>query len=150
MLCCCYCCSVTHSWAPWNSMDSSMPGFPVLHLSWSFSNSWPFNQWCHPTISPSVIPFSSWLQSFPLSGSFPNSQLFTSNGQSIRVSASASVLPMNIQGWFPLGLTGLIFLQCRGLSRVFSNTTVQKHPFFSAQLSLSLNSHIHTWPLEKP
>ena len=126
MLCCCYCCSVTHSWAPWNSMDSSMPGFPVLHLSWSFSNSWPFNQWCHPTISPSVIPFSSWLQSFPLSGSFPNSQLFTSNGQSIRVSASASVLPMNIQGWFPLGLTGLISLLSKGLSRVFSSTIVRK------------------------
>ena len=92
--------------------------------------------WCHPTISSSVIPFSSCLQSFPASGSFPRSQYFPSRGQSIGISTSASVLPMNIQDWFPLGLTGLISLQSKGLSRVFSNTTVQKHQFFIAQLCL--------------
>ena len=100
------------------------------------SNSWPSSQWCHPTISSSVIPFSSCLLSFPASGSFPMSQFFASGGQSSGVSASASVLPMNIQGWFPLGLTGLISLQSKGLSRVFSNTTVQKHQFLGVQLSL--------------
>ena len=94
------------------------------------SNSCPLSQWCHPTISSSVIPFSSHLQSFPASRSFHMSQFFTSGGQSIRISASASVLPMNIQDWFPLGLTGWISLQSKGLSRVFSNTTVQKHQFF--------------------
>ena len=109
------------------------------------SNSCPLGQWCHPIISSSVIPFSSCLQSFPSSGSLPMSQFFTSGSQSIGVSASASVLPMNIQDWFPLGLIGLISLQSKGLSRVFSNTTVQKHQFFSAQLSLWSNSHIHTW-----
>ena len=92
--------------------------------------------WCHPTISSSVIPFSSHLQSFPASGSFPMSQFLASGGQSIGVSASASVLPMNIQNWFPWGLTGLISLQSKEHSRVFSKTTVQKHQFFSAQLSL--------------
>ena len=100
------------------------------------SNSCPLSQWCHPTISSSVIPFSSCLQSFPISGSFPVSQFFASGGQSIRVSASASVLPMNIQDWFPLGWTGWISLQSKGLSRVFSNITVQKHHLFFAQLSL--------------
>ena len=100
------------------------------------SNSCPLRWWCHWTISSSVVPFSSHLQSFPASGSFPVSQLFTSDGQSIGASASASVLPMNIQGWFPLGLTGLISFQSKGLSRVFSSTTVQNHQFFSAQLSL--------------
>ena len=100
------------------------------------SNSCPLNQWCHPTISSSVIPFSSSLQSFPASGSFPMSQLFASGGQSIGASASALVLPMTIQDWFPLGWTGWISLQSKGLSRVFSNTTVQKHQFFGAQLSL--------------
>jgi len=90
-----------------------------------YSNSCPLSQWCHPTISPTVIPFSSCLQSFPASGSFPMSQFFVSGGQSIGVSASASVLPMNIQDWFPLGWTGLISLQSKGLSRVFSNSTVQ-------------------------
>ena len=100
------------------------------------SNSCPSSQWCDPTISSSVIPFSSCLQSFPASGSFPVSQLFISAGQTIGVSASASVLPMNIQDWFPLGLTGWISLQSNGLSRVFSNTTVQKHQFFSVQPSL--------------
>ena len=100
-----------------------------------YSNSYPLNQWCHPTISSSVIPFSH-LQSFPVSGTFQMSQLFAPGSQSIGVSASASVLPVNIQGWFPLGLTGWISWQSEGLSRVFSNTTVQKHQFFSAQLSL--------------
>ena len=100
------------------------------------SNSCPSSQWCHPTISLSVIPFSSCLQSFPASGSFQMSQLFTSGGQTIGVSASASVLPMNIQDWFPVGLTGLISLQYKALSRVFSNTTVQKHQFFGSQLCL--------------
>ena len=99
------------------------------------SNSSPSRQWCHPTIS-SVIPFSSWLQSFPASGSFPMSQLFTSSGQRIGVSASASVFPMNIHDWSPLGWTSWISLQSKGLSRVFSNTTVQKHQFFSTQLFL--------------
>ena len=114
------------------------------------SNSCPSSQWCHPTISSSVIPFPSCLQSFPQSGSFPMSRFFMSGGQSIGLSASASVLPMNIQDWFPLGLTGLISLQSKELSRVFSNTTVQKHQFFGTQLSLWSNSHIHTWLLEKP
>ena len=113
------------------------------------SNSLPSSWCCHPTISFSVAPFSSSLQSFPASGSFPMSQFFASGGQSIGVSASASVVPMNIQDWFPLGLTDLISLLSKGLSRIFSNTTVQKHQFFSAQLSLWSNSHIHTWLLEK-
>ena len=99
------------------------------------SNSRPLRRWCHPTVSSSVIPFSSCLQSFPVSGSFPVSQLFTAGGQSIGASVSASVLPANIQDWLPLGLTGLISLQSKGLSRVFSNTTSQKHQFFGAQLS---------------
>ena len=116
----------------------------------AWSNSHPSSQWCHPTISSSVIPFSSCLQTFPTLGSFPMSWLFASGGQSIRASASASVLPMNIQDWFPLELTGLISLLSKGLPRVFSNTTVQKHQFFGAQLSLWFNSHIHTWLLEKP
>ena len=114
------------------------------------SNSCPLSQWCHPAILTSVIPFSSCLQSFPASGSFQMSQFFASGGQSIGASASASVLPMNIQDWFPLGLTGWISLQSKGLSSVFSNTTVQKHQFFSTQLSWWSNSHIHTWVLEKP
>ena len=114
-----------------------------------YSNSCPSSQWCHPTISFSVIPFSSHLQSFLAAGSFPMSQLFASDGQRIEVSASASVLPMNIQDWFPLGWTGWLSLQSKRLSGVFSNTTVQRHQFFSAQLSLWFNSHIHTWPLEK-
>ena len=110
-----------------------------------YSNSCPLSRWCHPTIWSSVIPFSSCLQSFPASGSFPMSQFFTSGGQSIGVSASVSVLPMNIQVWFPLGWTGSISLQSKGLSRVFSNTTVQNHQFFSTQLSSQSNSHIHAW-----
>ena len=114
------------------------------------SNSCPLSRWCHPTISSSVIPVSSRVQSFPASGSFPVSQLFTSGGQSVGASASASVLPMNIQDCFPLGWTGLISLQSKGLSRVFSNTTVQKHQFFGTQPSSQSHSHIHTWPQEKP
>ena len=114
------------------------------------SNSYPLIQWCHPTASCSVIPFSSWLQSFSVSGSILMSQLFTSGSQSIGFSASASVLPMDIQDWFPLGLTGLISLQSKGLSRVFSNTTFQKYQFFGTQLSSQSNTHIHTWLLEKP
>ena len=101
-----------------------------------YSNSCPLSQWCHPTISFSVVPFSSCLQSFPASGCFQMSWFFTSGGQSIGVSASASVLPINIQDWFPLGWTGWIPLQSKGLARVFSNTTVQKHQFFGTQLSL--------------
>ena len=101
----------------------------------AYSNSCPLSWWCHPTISSSVISFSSCLQSFPASGSLQMSQFFASGGQSIGVSASASVLPINIQDWFPLGWTGWISLLSKGLSRVFPNTTVQKHQFFGAQLS---------------
>ena len=115
-----------------------------------YSNSCPLSQWCHPAISSSVVPFFSCPQSLPASGSFPMSQLFTWGGQSIGVSASASVLPLNTQDWSPSGWTGWISLQSKGLSRAFSNTTVQKHQFFGAQLSSQSNSHIHTWPLEKP
>ena len=115
-----------------------------------YPNPCPLSGWCHPTTSSSVIPFSSCPQSFPASGSFQMSQLFTSGGQSVGVSASTSVLPMNTQDWSPLGWTGWISLQSKGPSRVFSNTTVQKHPFFSGQLSSQSNSHIHTWSLEKP
>ena len=127
-------------------VDCSTPGLPVHHPAptacsnscWASddwccqSSSW----WCHSTILSSVAPFSSCLQSFPASGSFAMNQFFTSDGQRIGVSASASVLPMNIQDWFPLGWTGWIYLQSRGLSRVFSSTTVQKHQFFGPQLSL--------------
>ena len=115
----------------------------------AYSNSCPSSQQCHPTISSSVIPFSSCLQSFPASGSFPMSQFFTSGGQSVGVSASASVLPMNIQDWFPLGFTDLVSLLSKGFSRVFSNTTVQKDQFFGTQLSSQSNFHIYTWRLEK-
>ena len=112
------------------------------------SNSCPSSQWCHPVISSSVIPFSSSPQSLPASGSFPMSQLFAWGGQSTGVSASASVLPKNTQDWSSLEWTGWISLQSKGLSRVFSNTTVQKHQFFGTQLSSQSNSHIHTWLLE--
>ena len=112
-----------------------------------YSDSFPSGRWYHPTISSSVVPFPQ-LQSFPASGSFPRSKFFASGGQVIGVSASASVLPMNIQEWFPLGWTAWISLQSKGLSRVFSNSTVQKHQFFGAQLSF-YNSHIHTWLLGK-
>ena len=116
---------------PWTTAHQAS-----LSITNSRTNSCPLSWWCHPTISPSVIPFSSCLQSFPESGSFQMRQFFAFGGQSIGVSASASVLPMNIQGWFPLGWTGWISLQSKGLSKVFSNTTVQKHQFFGAQLSL--------------
>ena len=112
-----------------------------------YPNSCPLSRWCHPAISSSVTPFSSSPQSLPALGSFPMSQLFAS---STGVSASASVLPMNTQDWSPSEWTGWISLQSKGLSRVFSNTTVQKHQFFCAQLSSQSNSHIHTWPQEKP
>ena len=115
-----------------------------------YSNSCPLSRWCYPAILSFVIPFSSCLQSFPASGSFPMSQLFASGRQNIGVSALASVLPMNILDWFPLEWTGWISLQSKGLSTVISNTTVQKHQFFTTQLSSQSNSHIHTWPLEKP
>ena len=121
---------------------SSTPG--------DYSNSCPSSQWCHPDISSSVVPFSSCPQSLPASGSFPMSQPFAWDGQSIGVSASASVLPTNTQDWSPLGWTGWISLQSKGLSRVFSSTTLQKHQLFGAQLSSQSNSHIHTWSLEKP
>ena len=114
-----------------------------------YSNSCPSSHWCHPAISSSVVPFSSCPQSLPASGSFPMSQLFTWGGQSTGVSASASVHPMNTQDW-SLGWTGWISLQSKGLSRVFSNTTVQKHQFLCTQLSSQSNSHIHMWLLEKP
>ena len=114
-----------------------------------YSNSCPLGQWCHPAISSSVVPFSSCPQSVPASGFFPVSQFFTSGDHSIGASASTSVLPMNTQDWSPLGWTCWISLQSKGLSRVFSNTTVQKHQFFGTQLTLWSNSHIHTWLLEK-
>ena len=113
------------------------------------SNSWSLIQWRYQTISLSATHFSSGLQSFPASGYFPMSQHFTSDSQSIGASASVSVLPMNIQDWFPLRWTGLISMQPKGLSRVFSNTTVQNHRFFGTHLSLWSDSHIHTWLLEK-
>ena len=138
-------------------MSSSLPPRGLQHgrlpclspTSRVCSNSCSLSRWCHPIISSSVTPFSSCLQSFPASGFFPISWFFASSGQSIGASASASVLPMNIQNWFSLGLTGLISFQSKGFSRVFSNTTVQKNQFFSTQPSLCSNSHIHTWLLEK-
>ena len=126
----------------WQNLKAPTPG---VH-----PNPCPSSRWCHPAISSSVVPFPSCPQSLPALGSFPMSQLFKWGGQSTGVSASASVLPVNTQDWSPLGWTGWISLQSKGLSRVFSNTTVQKHQFFGAQLSLQSNSHIHTWPLEKP
>ena len=131
-------------------MSNSLPTRGLQHarlpcpspIPSAYSNSCFLSQWCHSAISSSVIPFSSFPQSFPASGCFQMSQLFASGGQSIGTSASASVLPMNIQCWFPLGWTGWISLQSKGLSRVFSKTTVQKHQFFSAQLSLtSIDAH---------
>ena len=145
------CSVVSNSLWPHESQHAKPPcpsSTPRVH-----SNSCPSSQWCHPAISSSVIPFSSCPQSLPASGSFPMSQFFTWGGQSIGVSASASVLPMNIQDWSLLGWTGWISLQSKGPSRVFFNTTVQKHQFFGVQLSSQSNSHmttIHTWPQEKP
>ena len=122
---------LSHVWlfaTPWTAAGQASLSFTI---SWVCSNSCASSQWCHPNISSSLVPFSC-LQSFPASGLFPVSQLFASGGQSIGASASASDLPMNIQGWFALGLTGLVSLQSKGLSRVFSNTTVRRHQFFSA------------------
>ena len=134
-----------------DSMNRSTPRPPgPSPTSGVHSNSRPLSQWCHPAISSSVIPFSSCPQSLPESESFPMSQLFTSGGQSTGVSALASFLPKNTQGWSSLESTGWISLQSKGLSRVFSNTTVQKHQFFGSQPSSQSNSHLHTWPLEKP
>ena len=130
------------------SMDYSTPGFPVLHHFPQFAQTMSIESVMPSNHLMLCHPFSSRLQSFPASGSFPMSQLFASGGQSTRASASASVLPMDIQAWFPLGLTSLISLLPKGLSRVFS--TVQRHQFFSAQPSSQSNSHIHTWPQEKP
>ena len=131
-------------------MDCSTPGFPVLHYLLELAQT--HVHWVSDTIQPShpshLVPFSSCLQPFPASGSFLMSQPLASGGQSIGASASASVLPMNIQGWFPLGLTSLIFLQSKGLTRVFSNTMVQKHQSFGTQPSLWSNSHIHIWLLD--
>ena len=141
------CSVVSNSLQPHESQHARPPcpsPTPGVH-----SNSHPSSRWCRPAISSSVIPFSSCLQSLPASESFPMSQLFAWGGQSTGVSALASFLPKNTQGWSPLEGTGWISLQSKGLSRVFSNTAVQKHQFFSAQLSSQSNSHIHTWPLEK-
>ena len=128
-------CSVVSDSLRLHELQHSRPACPSPTPG-VYSNSCPLSRWCHPTISSSVVPFSSHLQSFPASESFQISHFFSSGGQSIGASASASVLPMNIQDWFPLGWTGWISLQSKGLSRVFSNTTVQKHQFFSTQLSL--------------
>ena len=139
---------VSNSLRPHESQNARPPcpsPTPEVH-----SNSHPLSRWCHPAISSSVIPFSFCHESLSVSGSFPMSQLFAWGGQSIGVSTSASVLPMNTQDWSPSEWTGWISLQSMGLSRVFSNTTVQKHRFFSTQLSSQSNSHIHTWLLEKP
>ena len=142
------CCSVTKSCQTLWPHGLQHARLPCPSLSpWVCSDSCPLSQWCHPTISSSVVPFSC-RQSFPASGSFPVSRLVTSGVQSIVASTSTSVLPMNIQDWFPLGLTGWISLL--GLSRVFSSTRVPKYQFFGAQLSLWSNSHICTWLLERP
>ena len=133
-----------------NPMDCSTPGLPSSPIPGVYSNSSPSSWWYHPNISSSVIPFSFHLQSFPAAESFQMSQFFTSGSQSIGVSATASVLPMTIQDWFPLGLTGWISLQSKEFSRVFSYITVQNHQFFRSQISLQSNSHIHTWLLENP
>ena len=140
--------SRAHSLRPHESQHTTPPcpsPTPGVH-----SNPCPSSRWCHPAISSSVIPSSSCPQSLPAPGSFSMSQLFAWGGWSIGVSALASVLPINTQDWSPLGWTGWISLQSKGLSRVFSNTTVQKHQFFGAQPSSQSNSPIHTWPLEKP
>ena len=131
-------------------MNCSKPGLPVLHQLPELAQthcSW--SRWCHPTTLYSIIPFSSCLQSFPASGSFPMSQFFASGGQSIGASASASVFPVNFQGWSSLGLTGLISLLSKGLSRVFSSTTAWKRQFLDTQPFLWSNSHIHTHLLAK-
>ena len=132
----------------WDLMGCSISGCPSLFPGVCL-NSCLLSQWCHLIISSSVIPFSSCLWSFPGSGSFPVSHLFASGGQKIEASASASILPKNIQSWFPWGLTGWS-AQAKVLSRVFSSTTIWKHPFFSTQPSLWSNSHIHPWLMNKP
>ena len=133
-----------------NPMDCSMPGLPVHHQLPEFMQTQV--HWVGDAIQPShpLLPFSSCPQSFPASGTFPVSWLFTSGGQSIRASALTSVFSVNIPGWLPLVLSGLISLLSKGLSRIFSSTTVSKQQFFSAQLSLSSSSYIHAWLLEKP
>ena len=142
---------MAHSLQPHGLCDPTHTRCPCPSLSPRVcSDSSPLSRWCHPNMSSSVAPFSSCPQSFLAKGSFPISQLFSSGGQSIGDSASASVLPVNIQDWFPLGSTGLISLQSKGLSRVFSSTITWKHQFFCAQPPLWSNSHIHTWLLEKP
>ena len=144
--------SVTQSCLPlWDPMNRSTPGLPDHHQLTEFTQTHVHrSRWCHPAISSSVVPFSACSQCLPASGSFLVSQFFASGGQSTGVSASASVLPVNTQDWSPLGWPSWISLQSKGLSTVFSNTTVQKHQFFGAQLSSQSNCHIHTWPLEKP
>ena len=147
----CFCCSVTQSCLTlWNPLDCNMPSFPLAQSLSICSNSCMLSQWCHPIISSSVIPFSSCLQSVPASRSFPMSWLFTSGGQSIGVSASASVLPMNIQDWSPLGWTCWITLLSKRLSGVFSNTAFWKHQSLVLNFLLWSNSHISTWLLGKP
>ena len=145
----CFCCSVVSDSLQLHGLQHASllcpPTSPGVGL-----NSCPLSRWSYPIILTSAAPFSFCLQFFPISGSFPVSQLFASGGQSIRALASETVLPMNIQGWFPLELTGWISLWPKGLSRVFSSTTIQKHQFFSTQSSLWSNSHICTWLLEKP
>ena len=137
---------VSDSWQP-HELQHTRPPCPSP-TPWVHPNPCPLSRWCHPAISSSVVPFSSCPQSFPASGSFPMSKLFASAGQSIGVSASASVLPMNTQDWSPLGWTGMISLQSKGLSRVFSSTTVQKHQFFNLLHGPTLTS-LHSYR-EKP
>ena len=139
---------MSDSWWPHGLQHARLPC--PSPSPWVCSNSCPLSQWFHPTISSSVTPFSSCPQSFPASGSFPKSWLLTLGGQSMGASASAPIISMNIQGWFPLGLTDLSSLLSKGLTGVFSSTTVWRHQFFSAQPSLWSNSHIHTQLLEKP
>ena len=139
---------VSDSLQPHESQHSRPP-CPSTTLG-IYSNPCPSSRWCHPAISSSAVPFSSFPQFLPASGSFTMSQFSASGGQSIGVSASASVLPVNTQDWSPLGWTGWISVESKGLSRVFSNATVKKRQFFGAQLSTQSNSHIHTWSLEKP
>ena len=145
------CCSVTQSCLTLRHLWTAARQAPLsFTISRACLNSCALSQWCHPTILSSVIPSSSCLQSFPASWPFLMSQLFTSGGQSIEVSASASIISINIQDWSSLGWIGWISLQCKRLSRVFSNTTVQKIQFFLTQPSLWSNSYIHTWLLVKP
>ena len=148
--CHCCCCSVVKSDSLWpHGLEHARLPCPSLSPR-VCSDSCPLSWWCYLIISSSAVPLSFCLLSFPASGSFPVTRLFASGDKSMRASASASDFPVTIQGWFPLGFTGLISLQSKGLSRVISNTTVPKHQLFSAQLSLWSNSHIRKWLLEKP